>query len=41
MTQPPSRLALFALAHYWMVIALTLFGLGFLGVPLVAATKAS
>lgn len=41
MTQPPSRLALFVLAHYWLVIALALFGLGFLGISLAASTAAS
>ena len=41
MTQPPSRLALFVLVHYWLVIALALFGLGFLGVSLTASTTLS
>jgi hypothetical protein len=41
MTQPPSRIELFVFAHYWLVIALALFGLGFLGVAVAASLSAS
>jgi hypothetical protein len=37
MTQPPSRISLFVFAHYWLVIALTLFSLGILGVAVAAS----
>jgi hypothetical protein len=41
MTQPPSRIALFVIAHYWLVIALALFGFGCLGVAWATSLPAS
>ena len=41
MTQPPSRVALFVLAHSLLVIALVVFGLGILGVTFAASLPAS
>lgn len=38
MTKPPSRVVLFILVQFWLVGALALFGLGSLGVFLVAST---
>jgi hypothetical protein len=40
MTQPLSRISLFVFAHYWLVIALALFGLGFLGITVTASSAA-
>src|SRR5690242_14684140 len=41
MTQPPSRVALFVLAHYLLVIALVVFSLGSLGVAFADSLPAS
>jgi hypothetical protein len=38
MTNPPSRIVLFAFTYHWLILALVLFSLGFLGVLLVAST---